>query len=191
MTGVPPLDPELAEFVTRFEEAKSRAVALTRGLSADELRWQPAPDRWSIEDCLRHLNITGYHYLPRLDHALERTRAAGHFGEGASRRPRIGEWLIRSLEPPPQRRFKVPGVFRSHPRAEGEAPLAGFLALQDDLIRRVHDAAGLDISRVMIRSPAMPLIRFTIAQVFALTATHQRRHLWQAEQVRVEAPRHA
>jgi hypothetical protein len=192
MSGVSLLHPFLAAFEQQFDDTARSAAELAAGLSETALRWRPEPERWSIEDCLQHLNVSGLWYLPLLDDAIQRTRRAGYFGDGPSRSPWFGERLVRSLEPPPRARYKVPKVLRSHPRAGGPA-LPAFLQLQEALKHRVRDAAGLDTGRVTIRSPVTPLIRLTVAQAFGLLAAHQRRHLWQAREVRnhAEFPAHA
>jgi hypothetical protein len=39
------------------------------------------------------------------------------------------------------------------------------------------------LGRVKVRSPAMKLLRFPLGGLFAIMAAHERRHLWQAQQV--------
>ena len=52
------LEPELAHYQRQFEEATAAATRLSEGLDPDHIAWRPAPDRWSIGECLEHLNVT-------------------------------------------------------------------------------------------------------------------------------------
>ena len=61
--------------------------------------------------------------------------------------------------------------------------LGRFEGLMDGWDRIVEDASGLDLARVKVRSPVVPLLRFRLGVIIALMAVHERRHLWQAERV--------
>ena len=76
------LEPELARHQLQFEEAAATATRLTEGLDPDHIAWRPAPDRWSIGECLEHLNVTAELYLAAIDRAIARGRAHGMTGQG-------------------------------------------------------------------------------------------------------------
>ena len=62
----------------------------------------------------------------------------------------------------------------------------GFLRWQDVLAERIRAADGLDLRRARRRSPILPLFTWSLGTMFALTLAHERRHIWQARQVRNE-----
>jgi hypothetical protein len=93
--------------------------------------------------------------------------------------------LIKMLQPPPRRRFKVPGpIF--HPKVDTPVrdTCERFFSHQDSFVERVRRADGLDLARVRLVSPVSRWLRLSLGQCFSLVATHQRRHLWQAARVR-------
>ena len=59
-----------------------------------------------------------------------------------------------------------------------------FLALQGEFQERLTRADGLDLGKVKARSPVSRHIKFSLGKAFAAIAAHQRRHLWQARQLR-------
>lgn len=65
----------------------------------------------------------------------------------------------------------------------GLEPLPRFLALEGRLVRRLAQAQGLDLRRVKLTSPFVPLLRVDLGSAFRVVAVHERRHLWQARQV--------
>ena len=65
----------------------------------------------------------------------------------------------------------------------GLDPLPRFLALEGRLARRLAEAQGLDLRRVKLTSPFVPLLRVDLGSAFRVVAVHERRHLWQARQV--------
>ena len=62
--------------------------------------------------------------------------------------------------------------------------LERFDSLQQELQVRIDRSAGLAIDRLRVVSPFDARVKYNVYASFCLIATHQRRHLWQAEQVR-------
>jgi hypothetical protein len=62
--------------------------------------------------------------------------------------------------------------------------VAAFAAAQRRYLQSVSAASGLRLSKIKVNSPASPLIKLTLEEAIALMAAHERRHLWQARQVR-------
>jgi hypothetical protein len=58
-----------------------------------------------------------------------------------------------------------------------------FAAVQNELIERIEASSGWDLAKAKISSPASKLIRFNVAAAFEIIAAHERRHLWQADNV--------
>ncbi len=61
---------ELEDDRIQIEQIKTRCDTLVAGLSNEAFNWRPAQGRWSISECLDHLNITAERYLPVIDGAL-------------------------------------------------------------------------------------------------------------------------
>jgi hypothetical protein len=72
------------------------------------------------------------------------------------------------------------------PRSTGskQQVLAEFETLQDKLAAALADADGLDLGRLRVVSPFNARIRYNLYAAFRIIPAHQRRHLWQGEQVR-------
>ena len=61
--------------------------------------------------------------------------------------------------------------------------LEDFLQANEELIRRIRTANGLDLKRAKVPVPGSRRLKLSLGQGFALMAAHSRRHLWQARQV--------
>lgn len=182
-----PLHAPLDEYVRQFEDLKRDARQLADGLSEPQLKWSPAPGRWSIAQCFDHLNTVAKGYASALEQGIARTREKGYTAGGAVRYSALERWMIRSVEPPPTRRLPAPGIFRPKEPTEqhaGAEAVAEYDALKDRYVELLTRADGLDVGRVKIVSPVTRLLRLRIGAAFAFVAAHERRHLWQARQVR-------
>ena len=180
-------DPALATFAEAFRAGQQAFIQLVQPLTDQQLNWRPADGRWSIGECMAHLTATGRVYIAPLERAVDGGFMRGHVGGRDFQPGRVGRWLIAQMEPPPRRRTTAPRkIIPQH--VESAGPLRNaYEETHRDLIRVVLRAEGLDLARVKLRSPLMPLLRQPLGTWMAVLAAHERRHLWQARQVRQEA----
>ncbi len=179
------MTPELDQFLSELETIKADGRSVAADLSEALFNWRPAPDRWSIGDCLAHLNQGVTTTLPAFDKAIAAGRADGLVAPGPFKYGWFARWMARSMEPPPRWRMRSPAVFRTAPAARrAEVVVPEFLAVRDRLAERVRQADGLDLARVRVTSPASRLLRLPIGAYFWFVIAHDRRHVWQARQVR-------
>lgn len=173
-------------FLRELDEIRRSAADLVEGLSDAQLNWRPGPDRWSIAECLEHLSISAELYFPMIDEAVARRRA--EHGEGRGSGPVsfnfLERWVLGTLEPPVRLKVRSPRIFAPPSDLDGKETITRFLSVQDELERRIRDAEGLDLRRIRVPSPVSRLVRSRLGFVFAYLVAHERRHLWQAEQVR-------
>ncbi len=176
------MHPELQVVIEEFESASSRLHALGDKVPAERWAERPGPDRWSIGECVAHLNLTSTAFLPMLRGALDEARRSGHAARPHYRRDLLGWLLWRSMGPPVKRRFKTAAPFV--PRADRTVAelVSEFERLQAEQIAVTRQADGLPIDRVKIASPFNTRLRYNLFSALSILPRHQHRHLWQAEQ---------
>jgi hypothetical protein len=122
--------------------------------------------------------------LPEFDRVIAEGQAKGKTAAGPFRYGWFSRLLIREMEPPPKRRMKTPleGSAGENHRAADVLP--EFARLRDEMAQRVRRSDGLDLARLRTISPVNRLIRLPLGAYFAFILAHDRRHLWQAREVR-------
>ena len=179
--------PELEEFRSQFESLSADAGTLVAPLSDAQFAWNPAPDVWSVAQCIEHLNVTARAYLPALDEGIASAIRAGVYGSGPFTYSVLGRLLVRSMEPPPLFRFKAPVIFAPPHAAQGQRTraeiMAGFRGYQVQYVDRLRQANGVDLAKAKVVSPASRFLHISLGSGFALQIAHERRHLWQARQL--------
>lgn len=162
------------------------APSLWGGLSDGQFNWKPSADKWSIAECLAHLNETARKTVPVLDEMIERARRKGLLSNGPFVLGLLERMFIKSLEPPPRMRAKAPK--RLLPASSSNLSVVEvsreFLQWQDAIDSRLDQADGVDLVRVKGPSPAFPLIKWSLGAMLSITMAHERRHIWQAREVR-------
>jgi hypothetical protein len=179
-----PLGADLADYLRQIDEIDADAGNLLTGLTEDQFHWSPTSARWSIAQCLVHLVIVGRRYLPILDETIDTARADHLMGRGPFRYGFVERWVVRATEPPPRIRLKTPASARPPDNQPLAGVVANFLAVHDEMRKRIQAAKGLDLARAKVASPYTKSFRMGLGPCFAFLAAHERRHLWQAWQVR-------
>ena len=183
---------QIADIVSDFEAAHVRFRQLATVTPESKWSTRRDPTRWSVAECVAHLNLTSRAYVPRLREAFAGQRALNPPPRRYRRDP--AGWLIGLLVSPMPRigrfrfgRMKTEAAFV--PR--GDLPRADlvseFDALQDALIALTRAADGLPLEQIRIVSPFNARINYNAYACLWLLPRHQHRHLEQAENVWREA----
>lgn len=169
----------------QFETTEDEARTLAGSLSEAEFNWQPRPGSWGIGQCLQHLATGTDQVLPALDRAIATAREHQWTAQGPARYGLFARMMVTSMEPPVKWRMKTNRMFQ--PPAEPlqrDVVLTELTASRGRILERVRQSAGLDLKRAIVVSPVSRLIRVPLGAYLAFLAAHDRRHLWQARQVR-------
>jgi hypothetical protein len=177
------MHPQLDAVRRELEDATARARRLADQASDDEWQRRPGEGRWSMGECIAHLSLTAEIMLPAIRSALAGARRPPTTPP-RYRRDAMGWFLSKILEPPVRRRV-VTGVAFIPKGAAPKAPtLADFERWQGALIETLADLDGHDLSRLKVTSPFNAAVRYNLYSAYCIITAHERRHLWQAEQVR-------
>lgn len=176
---------DLDEITADINAIRARAEELLSGLTADQLTRRPDPAKWSIAECVEHLTLTAAAVQPRVAEAIERGKRENITGTGPFSPGLLGRLAIWMAEPPPKFALRAPKNIA--PKLAGGDPsrmIADFMKVQDGWEKLVRDCAGLDQNRITVPGlfPGLPPLRLAAPVPWMLA--HQRRHLWQAENVK-------
>jgi hypothetical protein len=176
--------PELDSYADQLLSIRQDATGLMSGLSDAQFNWQPEPVRWSMAGCFDHLNLSAAQlFMPSIDAAIATARSKGLKSNGPFVYSAFERWCVKTNDAPPRMRFKAPKGVQPAPHKPIDTVRAEFLRWQDELGRRLREADGLDLRRAKHKSP-IPLVKWSLGAYFQLMLSHERRHVWQARQVR-------
>jgi DinB superfamily len=176
------VDPRLTSLIAQLDNTDLDAQRLVAGLAETQCRWQPAPSRWSILDCIEHLAVSAEMYNRAFDHAIVKGKPAVPSLPPA-RDSLIGLWLMRNIEPPPKARIKTGRAYVPRSNAPVAEVVGRYLAAHQVTRQRIRAADGLDLVRTRMSHPSLAIFRFSLGVGFGILTGHARRHLWQARQV--------
>jgi len=163
-------------------------------LTEEELYEQPAPGKWSVGECLEHLNLTLRNYMPRIKTGIQRGLKKGWQAEEMFKTGLIGKKFTDGIRldenDQPRRKVKTfksldPGNLPKkniQVRAEFAETMTQFMA-------QIDQATEVNLNKVKVASAIGPIIRFRLGDVFLFLNVHNYRHLVQAQRAIQEVKR--
>ena len=172
------------ELEQQFLEIENQASILFRGVDSTALLRRPRPQSWSAVECLAHLNLSIDPYFPVWAKEFEQVRPMVSSETKTRRLDFWGRVLVWTLEPPPRFRFPTAPNFQPLSADPPEQVLADFLLRQHKILEVLKQANSYPLEQIKITSPFASRVHYSIWSSFCVTASHERRHLWQAERAR-------
>src|SRR6478672_6110315 len=156
-------------------------------LRADQLNWKPAPASWSVAQCFDHLITSNKGYFPIVELVVAGKKKT-RFLERVPILP--GVWskaLISSLDPQTGRNMKSPAAFQPSSSDLPDSIIHEFVANQDRVVDAIGSVKNLNIDQIVITSPAVSFVTYTLLDAFRIIVVHEQRHFQQAMRVRANA----
>src|SRR5438093_1866669 len=101
------MHPQLDLVADEYRSAQARLHELVRAVPEERWGRRADPARWSVAECVAHLNLTSLAYLPLLRDAVARAGALEMRPAGRYRRDVVGWLLWRTMGPPVRVRLKT------------------------------------------------------------------------------------
>jgi uncharacterized protein (DUF1800 family) len=183
-----PLPGDLAALDEAYVAIEGDARALADGLTEERAAWRAQPSSWSVAECIDHLASANRVYLAAMQPPAARALASGRRRRRPAIPGAIGGWFVRTLEPPVKTKMKNPKKITPRTSPPFADAMNAFLASQQDVRRFLQTYAGIDLASVRFPNPFITGVRFSLATGLHVIAAHDRRHLWQAWNVRRAVP---
>jgi hypothetical protein len=92
--------------------------------------------------------------------------------------------LISSLDPKTTRKMKSPARFQPASSDLPASIISDFVSHQDRVVEAMSSAKDLSIDQIIITSPALSFVTYSVLDAFRIIVVHEHRHFQQAERVK-------
>ncbi len=175
---------DLQGVLNDLARADTQARALVDGLDNAQINWQPRENAWTIAQCLDHLAKVNTLYTGALRSAILNVKPGSVRRRSPIRPGWFSRYFIKSMDAPPGRKFRSPGKAIPDASMNREEVLAGFLSSHDAIRSLISECGEIDLNKVRFRNPFIGILRFTVGTGLLVMMAHDRRHLWQAREIR-------
>jgi hypothetical protein len=162
-----------------LKDTESGVFAAVKGLSEAQLKFKAAPDKWSVEECIKHIAISEKLIRGMIDEGLKQPANPDKRSEIKA----TDEQVIKNLE---DRSTKIKTIDPMKPentpfKSETEA-LESFKQDRDKLMDYVKNTKD-DLRNHVL---ALPIGTYDCYQLILLIGSHSNRHTQQIEEVKAD-----
>jgi hypothetical protein len=174
---------EVEGLVEELQAVAEDARKVFGGLSPAQLNWKPSAERWSVGQCFDHLIVTNRSFFP----AMERV-AAGTFKSDLWARVSpfsgfFGRYILGALDPSQGKKIKAPRAFLPASSDVDAEVIGRFVGNLSEVSARMRATEGVDLSRIVVTSPAVAFVTYSLRDVYRIFVAHARSHFEQARRV--------
>ncbi|HXS01720.1 MAG TPA: DinB family protein [Pyrinomonadaceae bacterium] len=176
---------DLPSLIAAANQVAADAKSTFGNLSPPQLNWKPSAERWSVGQCFDHLLTSNRGYLPIIDDVLKGRKQS--FWESMPLLPGLaGKLLIKSLDPATRRKIKAPKRFEPAQSDITPEVINNFVDQQTLIVEKMKATKHLDLERIIITSPAISAVTYSLMDAYRVIVVHEHRHFQQAKRVTEE-----
>lgn len=150
-------------------------------LSEEVLNRRPQPDKWSILECIAHLNLYGDFYIPELSKriAKSKTETTKIFKAGI-----LGNYFAKTMLPK-EKLNKMKTFKDKNPMGSSldKTTLQRFLGQQEQLLDLLKKAGKIDLNKTKTAISISKWIKLRLGDTFRVVIYHNDRHIVQANKI--------
>lgn len=176
------IDPNMLieDLITRTREIILQAEKY-KSLPKEYISRKPHPEKWSVLECLEHLNLYGDFYLVEIENRIlnSKSQTKKEFKSGL-----LGNYFANSMLPK-NGKIKKMKTFADKDPINSELPpttIDRFLKQQNRMIELLVLARKIDLNKVKT-SITIPVIKLKLGDTFRFVIYHNQRHMIQANNV--------
>lgn len=159
------------------------AVSNWQMLPHKQFAYKEAPEKWSANQCLQHLNSYGNYYLPAIKKAIantKKTQPNDTFKSGW-----LGNYFTNIMQPNADgslpKKMQSPKNHQPQNNAESHFVIAEFIEQQEQLLKLLEAAKQVDLNSTKVPISITPFIKLKLGDVFMFLVAHNQRHILQAQ----------
>jgi len=155
-------------------------------LPAPILLASPAYGKWSVAQCLEHLNSYGRYYIPVLEKALQKAEQLRSTPAKDFKGSWIGNYFTNLMQPREngqlRSRMKSPKDHQPSAKLDSDLVIRTFLQQQQAIGGLLQRAQKVNIQTVKVPISISRWIKLSAGDTFRFLIAHEQRHLLQASQ---------
>jgi hypothetical protein len=154
-------------------------------LPESTLNWKEHSEKWSILECLEHLNRYSLYYHTELKKAIARTIPSDNKEE--SRSTWMGKKFIAMMHPDNRAKHKTFARMNPVHGAMKKDVIERFVRNQQELLDIISDASKVDLNKGSVPVEFLKILRMNIGDTLQFVVVHEQRHINQAQATRSNA----
>ncbi len=170
----------IIDLVNRTKENLNKVQSFV-DLNKEVLNYKASPEKWSVLECIEHLNRYGDFYIPEIKQQIQSSnyKHSDHFKTGV-----LGNYFAKSMLPKEKlnkmKTFKPMNPIGSKLNKE---VLSKFITQQQMLLDLLNKARSVNLTKTKTGISISKWIKLRLGDTFRVVIYHNQRHVVQAGNV--------
>lgn len=167
--------------IVQLNEVSRQVKETFAPLNTTQLNWKPAPNKWSIAQCLDHLMVSNSTYYPEFDRIINQQPFTNWWGKIHFLPALAGKMLLNSVKPTSKIPLPAPRNFVPSSSDLPDSIVNDFEQQQQLLIGYFTRLQSIpNHEKVKVTSPVSHFITYSLKDCLNILVYHEQRHLQQA-----------
>jgi len=147
---------------------------------------QPAPGKWSVAQCLDHLNAYSRFYIPVVEKAIQ-AKLTGSLTPAPSpvfKSGWLGDYFTKMMTPKtdgqPGMKMQAPKAYRPLADLDPKQVVPEFIEWQERMKKVLEQANLVNLQSIKIPTTLGNWLKFSLGDTFRFVIAHEQRHMAQA-----------
>ena len=171
----------IEDLIDRTKEVINEAECFNQ-LPIDQLNWKPSAEKWSVLECLEHLNRYGDFYIPEIQKRIDKAPRISEdliFKSGL-----LGNYFSNTMLP--KKQLNKMNTFKSMNPVGSKldiATLQKFIRQQKQILDLLKQARQVDLVKTKTAISISNWIKLRLGDTFRVVIYHNQRHIVQSNKV--------
>jgi hypothetical protein len=175
----------LDSLASHTESFLEKAVSEWQMLPDQQFAYKPAPEKWSANQCLAHLNEYGRYYLPLMETAINHAIQSKQDFSVEFKAGWLGNYftgmMLNNTDGMPVKKMSAPRAYSPQTNDDSYAVIAEFIEQQEKLLSLLRKAKSVNLEKTRIPVSIAKFIRLKLGDTFLFLIAHNYRHILQAD----------
>jgi hypothetical protein len=161
---------------------QKHAEIVEENVSDINQNWSSQPNKWSVAECLIHLNLSGQAWLPYIKQSILDLSKKEHEISGFKNGFFVKKF-ISFLSPPAKIKLGASKRFKPNNVNQLKNINTDFILQQKEFLQLIEDCESLCLQKGRVQLAIAPYVKVSLGDAFQIVLAHELRHLWQIENI--------
>lgn len=171
------------QLISELENIAANAQNAFGDLSPKQINWKPSAESWSVGQCFEHLIKINSAFFSEIESIIKVEKKQRFWENYSPFSGFFGNLLFKSVSPEAKRKLKAPKVASPAASNISATIIADFVKHQAELTDKIRRTENLDTKKIIITSPFIKAVTYSLFDAYRIIVTHEKRHFQQAERV--------
>ena len=174
---------QLIDELLRMTDQSYKTAVKFRELSIEKLNYKPDETKWSILECIEHLNLYGDFYLPEIEQKMMDSELKDVSDDHPYKSSWIGDYFVKAVRADNKKKMTATKMMTPKQSDFTMVTLDRFIKQLEWLTLLMNQAKNKNLRKIKTTISLTTLFTLRLGDTLRFLVYHNERHILQAERI--------